>query len=67
MILLTEKSSVGKPGGRWGMLLEGIGRFVSDMELEGVSKEKRSLEEGDRGGQGPKTKNKKKKKKKNFR
>jgi hypothetical protein len=34
---------------------DGCHRFVPYTELEGGSKEKRRLEEGDRGGHGPKT------------
>ena len=48
-------------------LSEGSRRFVPDTELEGGNKKERSLEEGDRGGHGPKTAEapKKKRKKKN--
>jgi hypothetical protein len=38
-----------------GCCLERCHIFTADTELEGGSKEERRLEEGDRGGHGPKT------------
>jgi hypothetical protein len=37
------------------ILFGGCFRFAADTEVEGVSKERRRLEEGDRGGHGTKT------------
>ena len=38
-----------------GCCLEAGRRFTAETELEGGNKEESSLEEGDRGGHGPKT------------
>ena len=54
--MFGKKEVVGKLGVVWDIAIskDAIG-FLPDTELEGASTEQRTLDEGDRGGHGPKT------------